>query len=92
MKKFYLKSKNSVPNEVILMDDLLPANGNIEPLTTYEAFKIHDSGVVKFSPMADYHLNNLMTVPSLPKTIITPIPKNGKKITSVKMLYSEKAA
>jgi len=65
MKKFYLKSKNGVASEVILMDDILPVNPNIEPLTTYEAFKLYDSKQVSFSPMADYELNNNMTVPVL---------------------------
>ena len=65
MKKFYLKSKNGVPNEVILMDDILPVNPNIEPLTDYEAFKLYDSNQVKFNPLADYKISNLMTVPAM---------------------------
>ena len=64
MKKFYLKTKNNVPDEVVRMDDVLPANPNIEPLTDYEAFKMYDSGVVRFSPLAEYAITNLMTVPA----------------------------
>lgn len=92
MKKFYLKSKNGVPNEVILMDDVLPPSQNIEPLTDYETFKLYDSGQVKFSPLADYKISNLMKVPVMPKTVFTTIPNDGKKITGVKINYQEKAA
>lgn len=64
MKKFFLKTKNSVPSEVFRADDTLPKNPNIEPLTDFEAFKLYDSKQVKFSHLAEYHLTNLMTVPS----------------------------